>query len=260
MRVAPWLLVVLLAACGGSAKAPVATPTVIPLVTAAPTPVSPPKVPLDPRGNGSDDGEIVSARGHLDPAAVQAGVAPHATALQACYNDAVGRRRWLGGKVTLKWQLSAAGVVTQVQIADSDLGAWPIEQCLLNIARKMQFAVPTGGDKDFSLPLEFVTKGGNAQWWDEDRALAAVGKRPASLATCDATTKRHGGGVPPSDVTVTLYVGPHGAVQSVGFASAGEHGIADSWAECASAKVWQWALLDPKGKIVKMSFRFRAPT
>ena len=255
MRAAPWLVVVLLAACGGSAATPAASPTMIPYV-APPTTVSPPKVPVDPHGNGGDDGEVVSTRGHLDPAAIQAGVAPHATELQACYNDAVGRRRWLGGKVSLKWQLSAAGVVTQAQVAESDLGAWPIEQCLLGIARKMQFAAPTGGDTDFSMPLEFSTKGGNAQWWDEDRALAAVGKRPASLASCDSKVKRSGG-APPSDVTVTLYVGPHGAVQSVGFASNGEHGIPDAWADCASAKVWQWALQDPKGKIVKMAFRFR---
>jgi len=235
-------LILALAACGGGGSA-----------------TKPPVDPGDPpptrrviedssQDDDHEDGvEVVSSRGHMEPADVEAGIAPHSAALEACYVDQVGRRRWLGGKVTISWQITKAGEVTSVAIAESDLGAWSIEKCLLAVARAATFARPKGGDADFSLPFEFSAKGATV-WWDEDIAIKAVGKRVDALAKCTA------GGVPADEVMITIYVGTRGKVQSVGFASVGA--VPDAWADCAAKAIEGWTLADPRGKVAKLALRY----
>jgi TonB family protein len=160
------------------------------------------------------------------------------------------KRRWLGGHVVLHWDIKADGTVTAVRLAESDLGAWPIEKCLLDVARAAEFSKPIGGDADFQIPLDFAAKGRLVSW-DEDQALRAVGGQLVKLDAC-ATKK-----VPsPSDVTVTLYVGPGGKAQSVGFA--GKTVIDDAWAECAVKAAMALRLPDPKGQIAKLAVKYRS--
>ena len=82
------------------------------------------------------------------------------------------------------------------------------------------------------------------------QGLKAVGGQTVKLDAC-ATKK-----VPaPSDVTVTLYVGPGGKAQSVGFA--GKTVIDDAWAECAAKAALALRLPDPKGQIAKLAVKYR---
>ena len=110
-------------------------------------------------------------------------IAPHAAALESCYKSRLGKRRWLGGKLELTWDISKDAQITAVRVASSDLGAWPVEKCLLDVARQMTFARPKGGDADFTIPLEFTARG-QAQWWDEDRSAQVVGAKADGLAEC----------------------------------------------------------------------------
>ena len=136
------------------------------------------------------------------------------------------------------------------------------------------FAKPVGGDADFSIPLDFSAKGKSAAW-DEDKGVRAVGGQLAALDTCasaadgakpagHAPNKRgHRGatkpapGDMPDDVTVTIYVGPHGQAQSVGFSSA-KAPIRDAWADCAEKVAMAWRLPDPRGEVAKLAIRYRA--
>lgn len=240
----------LLAACGGAEK-----PKTV-------------EEPVEDTGGGDsrrdeeeepDDGlEVESTRGKMDPADVEAGIAPHAQALQDCYLSRVasssdrGRgpgQKWLGGKVEIKWQISRDGVLTSAQIVASDLGHWGVEKCMLGLARTMTFPKPRGGDADFTIPLELTARG-SAEWWDEDKAAAVVAKRVGELAACAEE------GLPdPTDVMVTVYVGTRGKVQSAGFASPAL--IDDAWADCAHKIVMGWTLTDPKGKVAKLAFTHR---
>ena len=79
-----------------------------------------------------------------------------------------------------------------------------------------------------------------------------IGSRSTSLASLPV--KRV---VLPSDVVVTVYVGPGGKAQSVGFASAKSE-IDDAWAECAEKLAMGWRLTDPRGVIAKLAIRYRA--
>jgi TonB family protein len=173
-------LLLAVAACGGSSKTRESGPKV------SSQPVT--RVPIE--DSEPEDGvEIVHARGHMELSDVEAGIAPYTAQLTACYTKQLGKRRWIGGHVSLHWDIKADGEVTAVKLAESDLGAWPIERCLLEIARQATFAKPRGGDTDFSIPLEFSARG-QISSWDEDQALTAVGDQLAELDDCaDDPTK-----------------------------------------------------------------------
>jgi hypothetical protein len=243
------LFVCALAACGGTSKAP-----------AAPAEDSSAReeMPADDEEDqdGGDALEVTGTRGHMDPEAVKAGLAEHAGELEGCFTSQVGKRRFLAGKVELKWQVAADGAITSVQLAQSDLGAWPVEKCLLDIARGMSFTKPKGGATDFSIPLEFSGKQ-SSTWWDEEAGQAAVKNHLKDLAKCEKSL------TPPSDAVVTAYVGTRGKVVSVGFATAQEAGLDaatwDAWADCAEKRITSWQLPDPRGSIAKLAFHYPAP-
>lgn len=233
----------LVAACGGKPPPP-------PKPAEQPAEPRAKRVPIEDSEHEPEDGvTIVSAHGHMEPATVEAGISPHKEELSSCYMTKVGRRRWLGGHVQLHWDITRDGTVTSVKLVESDLGAWPIEKCLLEVARAATFDKPVGGDADFALPLEFSAKGMSLTW-DEDQGLRAVGGQLAKLDACAKAEP------PPDDVVVTVYVGPHGKALSIGFSSAKTE-IGDKWAECAQKAALAWRLPDPRGQVAKLAIRYR---
>jgi len=235
---------IVLVACGGKPPPPAPKP--------APPPVAPTRVPIE-TDNDSEREEgvtIVNAHGHMEKEAIEAGLAPHNQELADCYTKKVGRRHWLGGHVKIHWDIAKDGTITKVKLtAESDLGAWPIEKCLLEVARAASFDKPVGGDADFDIPLDFTAKGAYLPW-DEDKALRAVGGQLAKLDECGKST------VLPDDVVITVYVGFRGHAQSVGFSSDASV-IDDKWAECAEKAAMKWRLPDPRGPVAKLAVRYR---
>lgn len=226
----------------------------------APKPAEPPQV--SPRlltrtpvaDTDPDDGvEVLSGKGHVEPAAVEAGLAPHRDAVSRCYTQRVGKRRWLGGRLSLRWEVAADGTIEHLLLADSDLGAWPIERCVLEAAREARFGTPVGGPAEVTLPLEFWATGrpANPAIWDDDQSLRAVG---GQLAKLDACAK--GKVAMPDEVRITLYVGPRGRAESVGFASPGAE-LDPDWADCAEKAALAWRLPDPRGQVAKLAVRYR---
>jgi len=233
-------MAVVAVACGGKPPPPPPPP--------APPPVAK-RVPID--DTEPEDGvTVINGHGHMEQATVEAALAPHNDALSACYMSRVGRRRWLGGHVVVHWDVTKDGTVSAVKLAESDLGARAIEKCLVEVARAVDLGKPIGGDAEVTIPLDFSAKGATLPW-DEDKALKAVGGQLAKLDTCDKKAAA------PNDVTITVYVGPHGKAQSVGFASAKTE-IADKWADCAEKAALAWRLPDPRGTIAKLAVRYRA--
>ena len=237
------LLPIALVACGGSKPRPPP-----PAHVDQPQPAH--RIPIEEPDDVEDGVEVVASRGHMDPDVVDAGIAAHKSDLEECFTNQVGNRRWLGGKVTLRWDISKAGDVTRVMLSESDLGAWPIEKCLLGIARIATFGKPIGGKADFAIPLEFAPRGPFINW-EEDQTRKALGTQLTKLAACAKGKVRA-----PSGVTITLYVGPRGMPQSVGFSSP-KTVIDDAWADCAEKAVLAWRLTDPKGIIAKVAIKYR---
>ncbi len=164
--------------------------------------------------------------------------------------EAHRQRRWLGGHLVLRWDVAADGTVDKVLLAENDLGAWPIEKCVLDLARATSFGPPIGGRAEVVLPLTFSARGKLGLWPDEVSAKA-VGTQLAKLDVC-----ARGKPAMPEDVVITLYVGARGRAQSVGFASASSV-LEDAWAACAEKAALAWHLPDPKGQVTKLAVRYR---
>jgi outer membrane biosynthesis protein TonB len=233
------------AACGGKSGRPAAS--------AEPARAPAHRVPIE--DSEPEDGVVItSAHGHMEPAVVEAGIGPHKEALGACYTSRVGKRRWLGGHVSLHWAVKRDGAVTSVKLVESDLGAWPIEKCLLDVARAATFGKPVGGDAEFAIPLDFSATG-RIEMGDQDKAQKAIAPQLAKLEAC---LKAKGvKGPAPEDVTITIYVGPKGKVQSAGFASPRSE-LDEAWADCAEAAVLAWRLPDPRSAVEKVAIRYHA--
>jgi len=199
------LMIPLAAACGGKSTPPPRDPD---------PPPGPARQAVADDGDDDDGLELVSHRGRFEPDVIERALARKAGDFEACYSGQVGRRRWLGGGVELTWKVEADGALSAVHLSRSDLGAWAIEKCLLDVARAVSFGKPRGGKATVVTPLAF-SAGSGAVAWTEDQATRSAGPRLKDLAPC----ARDGGGADPTNVTVTLYVGTRGKVQSVGFAS-----------------------------------------
>ncbi len=198
---------------------------------------------------------VTGTKGRLEAQQIQAGVAPHAAALQACYDAQLKQKKFVSGKLMLDVVVAKSGQVGSARIAGSDVGDWTVERCVLGVARKMTFARPVGGDgtAQFQVPLNFASDGPALETWPQEQIAATVQGKRAQLDACTG----QGGGAAPA-VDVTLYVGNRGEVKAVGFASAGDEPVSDAWADCAARAVSSWTLPDPKGKTVKATFRHGA--
>jgi hypothetical protein len=235
------------AACGGSEK-PVKT---------IPTPVEEDAdgaEELETQADEDDGVEVEGLKGHLDPQDIETGLQPHANALAGCYENNVRKSRYIDGKLQMKYTVGRDGAVKDVFVAESDLGAWNVESCLLQVARTVTFKEPRGrGDADFSVPLDFSSGRAKVHWLEQEVAQREVAQHVDSLSECAEL----GGGQNPNNVMITLYVGRRGKVQSVGFSSAGDKTVfSDAWAQCAFERIGRWQLRDPKGRVVKLSFLY----
>ena len=236
--------------CGSDAVAPTAR------TLPADEPATPPdrdRVAVADGAREQDDDagdglEVTSTRGTVDASVVTDRLQPRAGALEACYSTRVGRRKWLGGGLELAWDVGADGAIRGVQIASSDLGAWPIEKCVLGVAKAISFGAPRGNKPArVTAPLSF-SAGTGAVRWDEEAAAKAIGGRLVKLAPCASREPA------PTDVTITIYLGTRGKVETVGFAS--PRGFGEAWADCAEKTILAWSLTDPRGKVAKLSITF----
>lgn len=221
------------------------------------------------RAEEPDDGvSLTTSRGVLEPEQIRAIVEPHSNEFSSCYISRVGDRRWLGGKLQLQWQLDASGAVLSVHVNENDLGAWPVEKCVLAAARRLKFPPPRGGATDFTVPLEFSATG-SAAVWDEAKSatalaphlgkLAACAEPPAGSPTASSASAAPSEPTAPAEVTLTLYLGSQGQVLSAGFAVEEPTGFSERWAECAYAAALTWKLPEPRVPVAKLTVRYTPP-
>jgi hypothetical protein len=237
-------LVVALAACGGSSKPAETTPD--------PMSRDPSDAPVDDgQGEEYDDGvQISGQRGILEPGDIEPVIKKHSDELSDCFSDNTRSLPYVGGKVELKFRVNPDGTVKAVQAANGDLGAWPVEKCLLGVSRGMSFPKPKGnGVAEFSFPIEFPARAMSTA--DTEGLADEIASKVGELSACDSAV-----GGNPGNVTIIVYVGVKGAIKSAGFTTVEEAPFPDEWADCAMAKVLSWKLTDPRGRVVKVAGRY----
>jgi len=183
--------------------------------------------------------------GQLQPSEIQPVIEMRWRDIEECYRDNIGKNRFVGGHVELKFRVFKDGKVKTVFIADGDLGSWPVERCVLAIANAISFPPPTprGHEAEFGFPIDFPGRG-SVNILAESGSDGELQPKFPLLAKCE--------GKAPAKVRVTSYTGPGGQVKSAGFVSP-EGPLDEAWAECAYEKALSWKLTDPRGKVVKAS-------
>lgn len=233
----------LLGACGGGAPRHAAEPA--PEARSTRVPVDEP----EDDDSGNDDVQVEGLMGHIDRNDIQPVIERSWDQVQACYTGVIGKLRYVGGQVELKFRIARDGSVKHVHVAHGTLGSWPVEKCVLELARAMTFPKPKGGEAEFSFPIDFPSRGRTIAM-DDGRAQTELPPKLAKLTKCthDATDD----GQPlPGRIDVTLYIGPGGTVTSAGFATEDAEDIPEAWADCAHAEATTWKLTDPRGSVWK---------
>lgn len=230
------LLALTLAACS-STTPPSAPP---------PRPAPEPEEPAEPEEDDDDDGVAIDGlKGTLEAADIQPVIEAAWNDVWACYQDHGGKKqRYLGGKLELAFRVARDGSVLRVAAnGASDLGAWPVEKCVLGVAAQLRFPKPKGGEAEFSFPIEFTGRG-KVSPMDEGWATTSLGKQLAQLDTC-GTAGTTGA------VRITFYVAPGGKIAEAGFAVDGDQPLLSEFAECAYERALKWKVKDPRGSILK---------
>jgi hypothetical protein len=208
-----------------------------------------------PGDDEDDDGiHVKGIKGRLDTYDIQAGVKPHQSSISRCFFDNTKKKKYVSGEIKLDYTVQKDGSVKKVRLIESELGAWPVEKCILQVARKMTFAKPKGGpEATFTLPLSFPKQTRRTiQWWEEAQIEKDIEKLVPELKTCATEASVDD----PSNVWVILYVGTRGQVWSAGFHSKAKAPLPDAWADCANTKITAWQLQDPRGSVAKTGFRY----
>ena len=178
---------------------------------------SPTRVPIE--DDEPDDGvEIINARGHMEPAAVEAGLAPHTQRADRLLHDegrpaALARRP---RRAALGHQARRHGDARSSSPRATSARGRSRSACSRSRARRRSTS-RIGGDADFTLPLEFSAQGQRA---DVGRGPgAARGRRPARQARRVRRARRRKGERRPTTSRSRSTSGRAARPQSVGFAS-----------------------------------------
>lgn len=174
--------------------------------------------------------------------------------VQRCYRNGAKRKAFIGGEIELTFRVTAEGRVRHVYVSRSDLGAWPVERCMLELAQTFYFPRPTDGEAEFSFTLLFAGSG-TVTSVDETLTASLIDQELVDLERCLPAERN--AYVPM--VIMTLYLTPRGRVTSAGFATPeGDDG--GDWRDCAyetmltskPIKVRRWKLPKRTGRAWKL--------
>jgi hypothetical protein len=183
----------------------------------------------------AQDFKVEGALGTVDTTAVQLALERNAGAIEGCFKQHAGSMRYVGGAVRVRVRVARDGAVKSTA-AQSDLGAWEVEKCLMKLARGLSFGKPRGGEAEVELPMEFPARSAAAAGDGDELAGKLDG-----LARCGRT----------AEVTVVAYVGPGGKITTAGFSS--EKPLPEGWGDCALGRARALRLSDPRGRVVKLA-------
>jgi len=179
--------------------------------------------------------------GVLDERAVDRAMAPHVPAMVDCFERAGDARRYLSGRVVLRFVVEASGSVSNIHVIKNELGNYPVERCLIGVGTRIRFPPPEGNRRtDFEYSLRFRSTGEMRvlDWRGDDVAVRVAST--GDFSSC--------GALGPESVEAIAYVEPAGTIGSVGFVSQGP--IDPVAASCAEEQMYKLRVNDGRPNVV----------
>lgn len=191
---------------------------------------------------GDDQGmDMQMSIGFLDERVVDRAMAPHVPAMVDCFERAGDARRYLSGRIVLRFVVEASGSVSDIHVIKNELGNYPVERCLVGAGRRIVFPPPEGNRRtDFEYPMRFRSTGEmRVLDWKSDNVAIRVAST-SDFSTC--------GALGPQSVEAIAYVEPAGTIGSVGFVSQGP--INPTAASCAEEQMYRLRITDGRPNVV----------
>ena len=170
--------------------------------------------------------------GVVETSEVENAIAGHFDDMKACYRQAGKAQRYAGGRVLLRFIINANGKTDDVLVAESDLGNYRVERCLVHVGRSIAFKAPDGHKATtFDYPLEFRASGRPPVLnLDGLKVEHDVSLQLHQLRTCG---RRASG-----PVAAIFYIEPGGLVGSVGLA--GGAPLDEDTGDCIVHAIRRW--------------------
>jgi hypothetical protein len=99
---------------------------------------------------------VEDGSGHVDPSLLAREIRARISAIRACYERALKRTPTLGGKLVLRFTITAAGTVSAVDVDDDTLHDEEVVSCLKSIIARWRFPAPAGGAVELTFPFIFA--------------------------------------------------------------------------------------------------------
>ena len=110
---------------------------------------------IEKRVRGVVKSEAPGVDGPLDPSLVSKEVRTRIGAIKACYERALKRRAGLSGRVKVRWTITSAGMVTNVEIDEDTVGDAEVSSCMKGLVGRWRFPAPSGGSVEVFYPFIF---------------------------------------------------------------------------------------------------------
>jgi TonB family protein len=172
--------------------------------------------------------------GVLQTADVEETISQHFDNLRGCYRQAGRAQRYAGGRVLLRFLVGPTGKPDDVLVAESDLGNYSVERCLVHVGRDIAFKPPEGHKAtSFDYPIEFRASGlATVLNLDGLKVEHDLSKHMHQLAGC--------GSLATEPVAAIFYIEPSGLVGSVGLS--GSTPLDESRAGCIVHTIQKWRM------------------
>lgn len=189
--------------------------------------------------------DVQGTLGALDSDQVQNTVELQMDRFEQCFVVRMQAVPMIVGRIQMAVRLRTDGSVKWAYVKESTLGDRDTETCLLDVVRATAFRAPTGGEAEFSFPLEWPGTERSARllhWGAADLGPELAGKVPEVASQCGLS-----GGV-----AVTGYVDGAGVLLSAG--AAAENPADFDKTQCVIDAVRTWTFSDPTPNVAKVSF------
>jgi len=196
-------------------------------------------VPADDESFEGSDGArqmgVQNEMGVYDSADIEETMAAHMEEIRECYGRAGRARKYVAGKVNLRFMVSGDGRTQDVLVVSTDLGNYEVERCVVEVGRRVKFPAPIGHKATtFEYPVEFRSTGQIAvqDLDDSPKVVHDVTVFMHSLAACGAVTA--------DGVSARFYIEPNGLIGSVGLA--GESVFDEHAGACMVREMRHWRM------------------